>query len=342
MSQAPRAFRLDRPDVVTRLADAPIREEEVAGILVTEEPMEAIEAADGVPVLPPPRARAPWLTLFLAAVGSLAKLAIGMGIERFVSSLFESAPWLGWFALALAAIALISLLGIVARELVGVFRERRIERLRQAAAEAIAVRDHAAARILARELQGLYGGTADRSGRVGVAQADDEIMDADDRLGLAERVLIAPLDEQAKRVIAATAKQVSVVTALSPRAIVDVAFVVFAAARLLRRIARIYGARPGLFGFLRLARAAFNHLAVTGGVAVGDSLMQQVLGLGLAARVSAKLGEGVLNGLMTARFGLAALEVCRPLPFIRETPPRIADVAGEILSGTPFGGGPER
>ena len=86
--------------------------------------------------------------------------------------------------------------------------------------------------------------------------------------------------------------------------------------------------RPGLFGFLRLAKAAFNHLAVTGGVAVGDSLMQQVLGLGLAARISAKLGEGVLNGLMTARFGLAALSVCRPLPFIREETPKIGDVAG--------------
>jgi putative membrane protein len=108
--------------------------------------------------------------------------------------------------------------------------------------------------------------------------------------------------------------------------------VVYAAAKLLRRVARIYGARPGFFGALRLARAAVNHLAVTGGVAIGDSIVQQVLGLGLAARVSAKLGEGVLNGLMTARFGLAALEVCRPLPFIKEEPPRIGDVAGELLS----------
>ena len=133
--------------------------------------------------------------------------------------------------------------------------------------------------------------------------------------------MLAPLDAQAKRAIAGAAKQVSLVTAVSPRAIVDVAFVIFAAVRLLRTLARIYGGRPGLFGFLRLAKAAFNHLAVTGGVAVGDSLMQQVLGLGLAARISAKLGEGVLNGLMTARFGLAALAVCRPLPFIREETP---------------------
>ncbi len=120
-------------------------------------------------------------------------------------------------------------------------------------------------------------------------------------------------------------------TALSPRAIVDVAFVVFAAVRLLRRIAAIYGGRPGFLGFLRLARAALAHLTVTGGMAVGESVMQQVLGLGIAARVSAKLGEGVLNGLMTARFGLAALNVCRPLPFVREAPPRLADVAGELL-----------
>ena len=37
-----------------------------------------------------------------------------------------------------------------------------------------------------------------------------------------------------------------------------------------------------------------------------------VVGQGLAARLSAKLGEGVLNGLLTARIGLAALAVCRP------------------------------
>ena len=63
-------------------------------------------------------------------------------------------------------------------------------------------------------------------------------------------------------------------------------------------------------------------------------MLHQVLGLGLAARVSAKLGEGVLNGLMTARFGLAALAVCRPLPFVRATPPTVKDVAGQLFRGS--------
>ncbi|NNM74690.1 YcjF family protein [Enterovirga aerilata] len=321
MTTGPRAFRLQNRS-----------EPDFEAARVTEEPLDAIEAADRVPVLVERRRRVPWLGILASAVAGLATLAIGLGVERLIADLFAAAPWLGWVALALALLAGLALLAILTRELRGVWQERRLERLRQAAAEILTVRDHEGAKRLARDLAGLYDARSPRTIGPRVRDVEDEIMDAEDRLALAERTLLAPLDEEAKRAIAGAARQVSVVTAISPRAIVDVAFVLYAAAKLLRRIARIYGARPGFFGALRLARAAVNHLAVTGGVAVGDSLVQQVLGFGLAARISAKLGEGVLNGLMTARFGLAALEVCRPLPFIKEEPPRIGDVAGELLS----------
>ena len=330
MSRKPRAFRLDHPDVVTA-ADihAGLRP---GAIVVTEEPMDAIEAADGTPV-PVRRRRAPWVALLLSAVGGLIALALGLAIEGLIVDLFRVAPWLGGVALFLAAIAAVAFIGILAREMAGMARERRIEHLRKAAFDALAVKDHAAAKSVVADLVRLYGERRQMTGARGrLSGLAEEIIDADDRLAIAERELLLPLDLQAKRMIASAAKQVSVVTAVSPRAIVDVAFVLFAAVRLLRQISRIYGGRPGLLGFLRLARAAFSHLAVTGGVAVGDSIVQQVLGLGLAARISAKLGEGVLNGLMTARFGLAALAVCRPLPFVREEPPRLGDVAGELLS----------
>jgi putative membrane protein len=330
MTRKPRAFRLEDADLVSAGPGEPVRS---GSVVITEEPFDAIEAADGTLVPMPERRRAPWAGILVSALSGLLLLGLGLAVEQLVADLYAVTPWLGWTALGLAALALIAFLAIVGREFFGMLRERKIERLREAASDALTVKDHQGAKRVVAELLALYGArqaTAAARGRL--AGLTDEIVDADDRLAIAESELLAPLDAQAKRAIAGAAKQVSLVTAVSPRAIVDVAFVIFAAVRLLRTLARIYGGRPGLFGFLRLARAAFNHLAVTGGVAVGDSLMQQVLGLGLAARISAKLGEGVLNGLMTARFGLAALAVCRPLPFIREEVPKIGDVAGELLS----------
>jgi len=321
MSRQPRAYRLDDPNI------------SAGAVQVTEEPFDAIEAADGIVVPMGEKRRAPWLGILLSALSGLLLLGLGLAVETLIVDLYAIAPGLGWLALALAALALLAFLALVGREISGIWREQKIESLREAAVDALAVKDHKAAKGIVADLIGLYGGrSAAAQGSARLKALTDEIIDADDRLAIAERELLAPLDAQAKRAIAGAAKQVSLVTAVSPRAIVDVAFVIFAAVRLLRTLARIYGGRPGLLGFLRLAKAALNHLAVTGGVAVGDSLMQQVLGLGLAARISAKLGEGVLNGLMTARFGLAALSVCRPLPFIREEAPKIGDVAGELIS----------
>jgi TIGR01620 family protein len=323
MSRPPRAFRLDDPNLAN------------GSVTVTDEPFDAIEAADGTFVPMAEKRRAPWLGILLSALSGLLVLALGLGVEKLIVDLYAVAPWLGWVALVLAILATLAFLALIGREVRGIWREQKIERLREAAADALAVKDHKAAKAVVSELLNLYGSRAGAvQGSARLMNVMEEIIDADDRLAMAERELLAPLDAQAKRAIAGAAKQVSLVTAVSPRAIVDVAFVIFAAVRLLRTLARIYGGRPGLFGFLRLAKAAFNHLAVTGGMAVGDSVLQQVLGLGLAARISAKLGEGVLNGLMTARFGLAALSVCRPLPFIREEAPKIGDVAGELISRT--------
>jgi putative membrane protein len=110
--------------------------------------------------------------------------------------------------------------------------------------------------------------------------------------------------------------------------------VVFESGRLIRRLAELYGGRPGTLGFIRLTRDVLAHLAVTGSIAAGDSIVQQLVGHGLAARLSAKLGEGIVNGMMTARIGIAAMETARPLPFSVARRPGLGDFLSALASFT--------
>src|SRR5260370_22501 len=103
------------------------------------------------------------------------------------------------------------------------------------------------------------------------------------------------------------------------------------ALRLLPHWARLYGGRLGALGMIRLMRHVIAHLAITGGMAASDSLVQQVLGHGIAAKLSQRLGEGILNGLLTARLGLAAIDVTRPLPFTALPRPALGDLAKDLL-----------
>lgn len=166
-----------------------------------------------------------------------------------------------------------------------------------------------------------------------MARASREIVDGRDLIDIAEAALLRPLDRAVAGDIAAAAKRVSLVTAISPRAVLDLVFVGGQIVWLIRRIAERYSGRPGLLGFLKLARSVGAHLAVTGGMAVGDSLVQQVVGHGIAAKLSARLGEGVLNGMLTTRVGLSAMAVCRPMPFAAERQPGVKDVAPFLFKG---------
>ena len=324
----PRAFRLDDPKVV--LADTPVAASAARGhVVVTPEPEIFDEAPE--PVQPRLR-RSRWGTVFWSAVGGLVSLAVGLSVTKLIDDLFSYASWLGWVGAALAALAALAFLVIAIREVVGLMRLSRIEHLHDRAVSAITSDDRDAARGLSRDLLGLYAGNPRMArARVNVEAAVGEIVDGADLIRVAERELMGPLDAEAKRIIADAAKRVSLVTAVSPRALVDMFFVGAETLRVIRRLATLYGGRPGGLGMMRLLRHALGNLAVTGGMAAGDSILSQALGHGLASRISAKLGEGVLNGILIARLGLAAMMATRPLPFDILPRPNITDVAGGLI-----------
>jgi len=314
-SRRPQVFRLDETNITLAPPD-PI------------EPETALLPA----AAPPRRSGMSWGGLFWLALGGIASLAAYVGLSRLVEDLFARAEWLGYVGLGFTGLLVLAVVIIVGREVAGLSRLARLDDIRRRATLAIAADDRSEAEGVARDMLRLAAQTP----TLARAHADLEshlsgIIDGADLVRLTERTLLASLDSRARQMVSDAARNVSVVTAVSPRALVDLAFVLYSAVSLVRRLALLYGGRPGALGMLRLVQHVVGHLAITGGMAAGDTLVQQIVGQGLAARLSARLGEGVVNGLLTARLGLAAIAVTRPLPFAALPAPRLADVASGLL-----------
>jgi putative membrane protein len=326
----PATFRLDDPGVVVTEADETAR----LGRGTIQITPEHDPATLPVPIASalPARRGLPWGALFWSGVAGLTLLGVGLGVVHLIEDLFARSESLGFVGLALAFVTALALVVVTGREAYGLARLATIEKLHQRAAAVLASDDRKESRIIVQDLLKIAHQNPQLArARAALESHAGEIIDGADMIRLAERELMSPLDIEARRLVSSAAQKVSIVTAVSPRAAIDVMFVFIVSLRLIRQLAFLYGGRPGALGMIRLLRHVIAHLAITGGMAASDSLVQQMLGHGIAAKLSQRLGEGMLNGLLTARLGLAAIDVTRPLPFAALPPPKLSDLATDLL-----------
>jgi putative membrane protein len=275
------------------------------------------------------------LTRFaLWAFGALFSFVLGVAAWDFVTGLLARNQILGWIGFVLVAVAVLTALVLALREWAAFARLKRLDGLRQSAEAARQDADLPAARRVVAAMTRLYAARPDTAwGRARLAEREAEVMDADALLSLAEREVLATLDAEARLVVEAAARQVATVTALVPIALADVAAAGFANLRMIRQIAEIYGGRSGSFGSLRLLRRVFASLLAAGALALTDDMIGSVAGGGVLSKLSRRFGEGVVNGALTARVGLTAMELCRPMPFVALERPAVSSLVSRALTG---------
>lgn len=257
-----------------------------------------------------------------------------VALWEWTTALLQRNAALGVAAVLLLATFVVVCLAIVVKEWAALARLARIDEIHADAAKALDQDDRALAQAVTDRLDRLYSGREDtRWGRDRLKQQSADVFDADALLMLAEDTLLVPLDARARREVEAAARQVATVTAIVPLAFADVFAALTSNVRMIRRVAEVYGGRGGTLGAWRLTRAVLTHLVATGAVAVGDDLLGSIGGGHLLARVSRRFGEGVVNGALTARVGIAAMEVCRPLPFSDGKRPSVTGVVRRALTG---------
>ncbi|WP_158968911.1 YcjF family protein [Chachezhania sediminis] len=272
--------------------------------------------------------------LFWSLLGALVTALLSFAAWRFAEDLMTRVPVLGWIVTGLLVAFLVVVILIALREIAAIGRLARLDGLRADAAKVLETADLEGARGVAKRVVALYAHRPETgNGRTRVTDRLGDSFEASDTLRLVEQDLLAPLDRAVVLEIESSARQVAMVTALVPLALADVAAALANALRMIRRIAEIYGGRSGVIGSWRLTRAVLGHMLATGAVAALDDMIEPVMGGTILSKLSRRFGEGLVNGALTARVGLAAMDVCRPLPFSPGLRPSSRAIVKAALTG---------
>ena len=191
---------------------------------------------------------------------------------------------------------------------------------------------HGQADAYLEQLHGLYRGRADLAEPLArfELQTGDALNDGE-RVRLFARTVLAPLDREARRLVTRGARDIGALTALSLLGLLDSAIVLWRTLIMLRAIARPYGGRPGIAASLRLLRRTLAHVLAAGvGELLSDAAIETA-GASLLSVLSARLGQGAVHGLLAARLGLAAVQICRPVPFVEGELPSMKQLRTELF-----------
>lgn len=315
----PRVFRVDDPALARAKAPTVIEDDPTL-------PMEE-------EILAPPSRGSAFGALVWSAAVALVMLSLGAAAWDLFTSMAAQNVWLGRLVLALLVVVLAGLALFVFREMAALSRLSKVDALRDRARDAWETGDRWIADQVRGELESLYRNREDfERPRAAIAARKDDAPDAETLLTLVENETMRPLDARASDAARRGARGVAATTALLPSGVLDAAAVLYLNVRMVRQIAVVYGGRAGWLGSWRLLRQVIMHLAATGVIALGDDFFSAILGGGALAKLSRRAGEGAINGALTARIGIAAMEVCRPLPFRALPRPSLRGLAASALT----------
>ncbi|MET4697398.1 putative membrane protein [Constrictibacter sp. MBR-5] len=295
------------------------------------------EEADvtGVPD-PALRKRRPWVRWLIGTgLGLAVTGATAWALEGLVTAALADGAWPAWLIVGGIAALVLGFVLAAVREWLALesLDDLRAARLAAARAEETGSDPQAAAKVVAR-LRRLYRGRPDLEWAWARVDERKAGLDGDALLHLVDREVIAPLDRRAEALAVAAVRRAAAITAVSPFAFMDMAVSTVIVAALLRRMARLYGGRPGWIATLRLLRMSLGAVLASGALDIGDDTIGAALGAGIASKLSRRAGIGILNGLLTARLAVAAMTLIRPFPS-RRRPPSARGLALRAL--TDFG-----
>ncbi|GGI75321.1 TIGR01620 family protein [Shewanella gelidii] len=153
-----------------------------------------------------------------------------------------------------------------------------------------------------------------------------------EKLVLFERTVVQKQDTIAKKLVSRFAAESALLLAASPLAIVDMAIILWRNQRMINQIAQVYGIELGYWSRIRLIKGIVTNIVYAGTTEIITDLGTQLFSVEMSHRLSARLGQGLGGGLLTARLGYQAMALCRSVPFTTDSRPKLSKIHQQLLA----------
>ncbi len=149
---------------------------------------------------------------------------------------------------------------------------------------------------------------------------------------LFSKQVMSDIDQQAYRIVTKNSKETALMLMLSPFALLDTLLTLWRNLKMIREIANLYGGKPGILGSISLSTVVIQNLIYAGASEIIEDGIAESLGKSVLSVFFAQAAQALGSGLMTARVGLKAMQVCRPLPFTESERPRLKEVRRDMVA----------
>ncbi|MGR5540270.1 YcjF family protein [Vibrio campbellii] len=161
---------------------------------------------------------------------------------------------------------------------------------------------------------------------VNPAHSDAEILDMYDAM------VVSQQDKLATKVVSQHATESAALVAVSPLAAVDMLLVAWRNFKMIDNLSKVYGVELGYASRIKLLRSVFVNMAAAGASELVIDAGMDLMSMDLAGKVSARAGQGLGVGILTARLGLKAMTLLRPLPWYPERQVKLSAIRKEIVA----------
>lgn len=276
-----------------------------------------------------PRPGRKWL-----ATGVFATFAglVGWQAVDSVVTAVQTADWLalGWagFITAVASLGL----GTIGKELWKLRKLRNHFSIQEEAELLVHIDSVGKGKVFCEKVAEESGVLAENPGfdrwqnSINPAHSDAEILDMYDSM------VVSQQDKLATKVVSQHATESAALVAVSPLAAADMLLVAWRNFKMIDNLSKVYGVELGYASRIKLLRAVFVNMAAAGASELAIDAGMDLMSMDLAGKVSARAGQGLGVGILTARLGLKAMALLRPLPWYPDRQVKLGTIRKAVVA----------